>query len=164
MNSAIERLLSLRVEDIMSKQVVQIPAHESMTHAAEVFAKHRISGAPVVDEQGRCVGILTGADFVMRQKVQEAAGESPAGAVEHVLVQDTPEQPFHIEEVAEDMVSTHMSTGVQSIAESESLMTAARALCAAHIHRLVVLDEGNRPKGVISTLDIVAAMIHAIEE
>lgn len=164
MNSAIERLLSLRVADVMTKNVVQIPAHESMTHAAEVFAENRISGAPVVDEQGRCVGILTGSDFVLREKVQNSTGESPAGALGDVSGKDGSDQPYHIEEMAQDMVSTHMSPAVQSVAESAPLMQAARTLCGEHIHRLIVLDEKDRPKGVISTLDIVAAVIHAIEE
>ena len=33
-----------------------------------------------------------------------------------------------------------------------------------HIHRLVIVDEENHPIGVIGTLDLVAAIIAAIEE
>jgi len=50
MNSAIERLLSLRVADAMSKDVVRLSPRESMADAAETLVDHHITGAPVVDK------------------------------------------------------------------------------------------------------------------
>ena len=92
------------------------------------------------------------------------SSESPHEGVEHILVQDEPGQPYHIEEVSTDAVSNHMSTAVQTIWEKAPIMDAARMLCMEHIHRLIVLDESERPAGVLSSLDLVAAMIQAVEE
>ena len=63
-----------------------------------------------------------------------------------------------------DRVSEHMSPAVQTVRESETILNAGRILCANHIHRLVIIDEHGRPTGIISSLDLVAAMIAAVDE
>ena len=57
-----------------------------------------------------------------------------------------------------------MSPAVQSIDPDASLLRASRVMCAQHIHRLFVIDEKNHPIGVISTMDVVAAMVNVIDE
>ena len=37
-------------------------------------------------------------------------------------------------------------------------------MCGAHIHHLLVIDDENHPVGVISTMDIVAAMVNVVDE
>ena len=157
MNSAIERLLRLSVKDAMARDVVVIAAHATMSDAAETLFKSSISGAPVVDEQGHCVGILSAADFVQREASREEE-------TEHELTQDSPSRPYQVCAVADDLVSAHMTAAVQSIAEDVSLIDAGRVMCAGHVHRLPVLDEAGHVVGMVSSLDLVAATIHAIEE
>jgi CBS-domain-containing membrane protein len=164
MNSAIERLLTLRVSDFMSRDVVQVSACQTMGEAAAVFVQHRITGAPVTDESGRCVGILSSVDFVRREQRRGDSAEDDLAQREHQLTQDRPSEPFHIESVAEDSVQSHMTTAVQAIDEHESLLEAARMVCAEHVHRLPVVDEHGHVVGVVSSMDLVAAMIKALEE
>ncbi|MCE9553988.1 MAG: CBS domain-containing protein [Planctomycetes bacterium] len=164
MNSAIERLLSLHVSDVMTRNVVQISAHQTMAEVAQLMVKYEISGAPVVDEQGRCVGILSSFDFAAREEAQCATTETPCGKVQHVLVHERPDQAYHIEDVATDMVANFMSPAVQTVRPTATLMEAARVMCTAHIHRLVVLDGQGRPVGIVSSLDLVAALVKAVEE
>lgn len=142
MNSAIERLLSLRVVDIMAKRVVTVSPEQSMADAASLLLKSKVSGAPVVDSRGHCVGILSATDYVRRE------GEA------HRQQDD----------VAAGLVRQSMSPAVETIAEEATLMEAARKLCSLHIHRLPVVADDGRVVGWISSLDVVAAMINAIEE
>ena len=164
MNSAIERLISLRVADVMTRDVIQIPAHQTMAAAAKLMVQHEISGAPVVDEQGRCAGILSSFDFAVREQAEYETTESPRGKFHHVLVRDRPEQAYRIEDVAEDIVAYYMSPAVQTVRPTATLMEAARVMCAEHIHRLVVLDGHSHPVGIVSSLDIVAALVKVVEE
>lgn len=164
MNSALERLLTLRVADIMSKNVVQIGSHETMGDAARLLLEHEISGAPVVDEVGRCVGVLSGFDFAGREHARSLRGESAQGKVEHVLVRDRPDEPCHIEDVREDVVENYMSPAAQTIRPDVTLLQAARTMCITHLHRLIVLDKQERPAGIVSSLDIVAALVKVMEE
>ncbi|MBC8353185.1 MAG: CBS domain-containing protein [Planctomycetes bacterium] len=152
----IERLKMLKVRDVMSRKVIEVSANQAMGEAAQAFAASDVSSAPVTDDQGRCVGMLSATDYVKRDCPQCSEMRR------HQLTRQGPDDGFTIES-ATDMVSSYMSTAVQSVSADESLLQAARAMCAAHIHHLPVL-ENDRPVGVISTMDIVAAMVTAIDE
>ena len=140
MDSAITRLRSLRVLDAMSRTVLEIPADRSMSDAAVLFTENEISAAPIVDGNGDCVGILSATDFIKREARRERANTN------------------------DDVVTAHMSSAVQTVGKQEPLLSAARIMDAQHVHRLVVLDGDERPVGVISTMDIVAALINSIDE
>ncbi len=161
MNSAIERLLSLRVADVMAKNVLHVSENDTMEQAAVKMVGRDVSGAPVVNEMQQCVGVLSATDFLRFQVCGEAVA---ASGDHHVLEHRSPESPFQINERSVDHVGRHMSAAVQAIAADESLLKAAREMCAAHVHRLPVLDSTGAVIGLISSLDIVAAVVHAVEE
>ena len=144
MNSAIERLLSLRVADFMCRNVVTVSGAATMEEAAESFLRHKVSGAPVVDERGHCAGVLSATDFVRRE------------------VQSPPRRRGNGDLV--EAVRTYMSPSVCSIDADATLIDAARGMCGKRVHRLPVLDARGKVVGVISSLDLVAAVVHAIEE
>ena len=55
--------MTLEATDLMSRDVVTISQEMSLRAAAHVLFQNRISGAPVVDANGRCIGVLSAADF-----------------------------------------------------------------------------------------------------
>ena len=55
-------LRSMQVKDYMSKNVVTLDPDMEILRAAHTLITHDISGAPVLDEHGRLVGILTERD------------------------------------------------------------------------------------------------------
>jgi len=170
MNSAIERLLSLRVADLMTRHVVCVSQNATMAEAAQLLCERDIGGMPVIDEQGRCVGIITTTDFTHRdQKLTENGGmlvldDEFAMLDESSMRKGGEWSPVRIAYVAEDRVKTHMTPTLQTVKEEASLLTAARMMCDEHIRRLVVLDESARPVGVVGSLDVVAAMVNVVEE
>jgi CBS domain-containing protein len=164
MNSAIERLLSLRVADVMSSSVVKVPVNASLADAAALLVDNDITGAPVVDESGRCVGVISSTDFMVRERLPNEFTEGMSLGYEHVLVKKTGMGSYQIEACQEDRVGEHMTPSVQTITETAPIMNAARTMCGEHIHRLIVADEKGRPVGIVSTLDLVAAMVAAIGE
>lgn len=163
MNSAIERLLTLRVKDVMTRTVVTVSEHDSMADAARVFVAHAISGAPVLDAKKSCAGMLSAFDFVKHQcQANDAA---------------TRAEPFdqsqtaHFEDVRDDsdrcrkeLVRHHMTATLQCVPDDNSLLSAARIMGAQHVHRLPVLDKRGQAIGILTSLDIVAALVNAIEE
>jgi len=58
--------VALTAGDLMSPDVLVIPHAMTMPDAARLLWRAQVSGAPVVDEHGRCVGILSATDFVTR--------------------------------------------------------------------------------------------------
>jgi CBS-domain-containing membrane protein len=152
-----DRLQMLRVSDVMNRTVVCVRAEQSMAEAAEVLLRHEVSGAPVVDAAGRCVGILSATDFVRRESQlarREEQRSSPPGGVP-VALREPPEA---------QQVRSYMTSAVQTVSPRQFLVEAARMMCAEHVHRLPVLDEQGHPVGILTSLDIVAALTQAVDE
>lgn len=144
----------------MNTNVLQIDANSSMEQAAEKMRTGGHSAAPVVDESGRCVGMLSASDFLKREcggrpwlDDPPAAGSQPATDSPHNYDEETP-----------DYVNRFMHPAVQSVSSDASLMQAANIMCSAHVHRLPVLDSQGRPIGIVSSMDVVAAMLNAMDE
>jgi len=79
MYTATATLATLTARDLMSSDVTRIPQNLEMREAAHLLRKAQISGAPVVDSHGRCVGVLSTADFVRQiEEVGSAAETGPA--------------------------------------------------------------------------------------
>ncbi len=163
MYDAIRRLTSLSVGDVMASHVFPVSASQSMDDAAEMFVQHDISSAPVIDEQGQCVGMLSASDFLRRNALSRQRDAAPEAAVDPSSADDEcaggsgPSAP-------RDCVLEYMSGGVQSVPQHSTLLHAAEIMDAQHIHRLPVLDGAGRPVGIVSTMDIVAALRNAIAE
>src|SRR5262245_28497936 len=57
-------LFSLTAADLMSRNLVLVPQEMSLQGAARLLSGAQVSGAPVVDGQGRCRGVLSNTDFL----------------------------------------------------------------------------------------------------
>ena len=156
-----QSLESTRVETVMTRDVVEVEVNQSMCCAASTLVKHGLSAAPVVDEHGRCVGILTGADFVKRECQHADDCESQLAVQRHELVKQDDHEPLHMESHPEDRVRYHMSPSVQSVPADASLLHAATVMSQSQLHHLVVLDAHGRPAGILSTIDVVRTMLPA---
>ncbi|GAB4389652.1 MAG: CBS domain-containing protein [Thermodesulfovibrionales bacterium] len=58
----------LKAVDIMRKDVVTVPPEMTVEELGRLFMERNISGAPVVDPEGRVVGIVTENDLISRNK------------------------------------------------------------------------------------------------
>ncbi len=143
MDSAVDRLLTLKVKDVMTRQVVCVAKDQTLAAAAQLFVDKGISGAPVVDGGGYCVGILSAIDYVRREHVLQGKWDEGAHG---------------------DRVQNEMSAGVRSVTPEQTLLTAARMMCEKHVHRLPVLNLDGKPVGLITSMDVVAALVNAIDE
>jgi CBS domain-containing protein len=79
MGTTTKSFATMIARDLMTRNVVTIPQEMAMRDAAQLLLRLEISGAPVVDEGGRCVGVLSATDFVQRVgRSDSAAPSSPA--------------------------------------------------------------------------------------
>jgi len=58
----------LKVKDIMTRDLITVSPEMEITHAAKLLLEKRISGVPVVDGEGKMVGILCQSDLITQQK------------------------------------------------------------------------------------------------
>jgi CBS domain-containing protein len=71
MMTTTKHLLDLTADDLMTDAVVTLPEAMSLREAARLLAEASVHGAPVVDAEGRCVGVLSVSDLA-RWGLQQA--------------------------------------------------------------------------------------------
>jgi CBS-domain-containing membrane protein len=159
MVSTTEALLELTAADLMSRDVITIPRAMSLRAAAHLLSETRVSGAPVVDETGRCVGVLSATDFMHWVGYGER-GAARRGCADPGCVHSA-WQITDVDTLPTDEVGAYMTADPVTVQASTPLSELARAMIDAHIHRIIVVDGHYRPVGVVSSTDILAAVAHA---
>ena len=151
-------LLNLCAADIMSQQVVMVPREMSVQGAARMLARANVTGAPVVDEDGRCIGVLSATDF-MHWVEHDHPASSPEPSADCMC------KPWQIPAGADQSacrVESFMTKDPVLVVSGARIGELARMMMDAHIHRLIVVDGvSQRPIGIVSSMDILAAMARA---
>jgi CBS domain-containing protein len=146
--------VQLTAEELMSCPVETVGAELPLRDAARLLSRARISGAPVVDAEGRCIGVISATDFV------HWAEQRPRGAApwaEPVCVHSE-WQITNPDALPHDQVRWHMTPGPVTASPTTSIIELARMMLEAHIHRIIVVDEERRPVGIVASTDILAAV------
>jgi len=127
-------LKHLLVKDHMSTNLITFKADDTLDQVLEILAKKKISGAPVVDEGGSLIGIISEVDCL---------NEIIKGKYTN-----TPKFP--------SKVSEHMTRDVMTLSPEMSIFDAAGNFLKNKIRRFPVLQDG-RLIGQISLSDIIRA-------
>ena len=152
--SANKPLLSLIAADIMSTNVVMLSREMSLHFAARLLARAGVTGAPVVDDHGGCIGVLSATDFMHSIEKEKKTGSNP----DCFKAWQIPEGA----QAAACRVEDFMTHDPVLVTPNVSIGELARMMMDAHIHRIIVVEAvTNRPIGVVSTMDILAAVARA---
>jgi CBS-domain-containing membrane protein len=157
MLTTVKPFLHMTANDLMSRDLVLIPQETSLRSAAHLLAQARVSGAPVVDAQGRCVGVLSATDFM--RWAEEAPGSSEELLAEPDYCSDW--QMLNLTRLPAECVRKFMTADPVIVNPAASLQELSRRMLDAHIHRVVVVDHLKRPIGIVSSTDILAAVAYA---
>ncbi len=125
-----------KAKDIMTTHVVAVNVDDTIDHAIHLMIKHRISGLPVIDEQGNALGIVS--EFDLLELICEGHTE-------------------------DDTVSHFMSPGVFGVVEEDSWVAVADMFRENHVRRLPVLRDG-KLLGIITRHDLVHAIRDARQQ
>jgi CBS domain-containing protein len=149
-------LLALTAADLMTAPVMTLRQETSLREAARLLHGSRISGAPVVDAQGRCVGVLSSSDFVSWAENAEG-GERRAATTfiapwgELISVEGSPDHE----------ISRYMTAQPVTIPPSTPIGELCQEMVDVHIHRVLVVADGERPCGIVTSTDVLAAVARA---
>jgi CBS domain-containing protein len=154
-------LLSLTAADLMSASVVTVHEEMSLQGAAHLLAQAHVTGAPVVNHEGKCVGVLSSTDFVrLVDKNRPATHHAVADRSSFCAVW----QIVDPSQLPEDAVHNYMTRDPVIVAPGTSIGDVARMMIDAHIHRVIVVDYRGRPAGIVSATDVLAAVARAAQE
>ncbi len=107
-------LSNIRIKEIMARQVITVRPEQTIVTAAVLMLRHRISGLPVVDSQGKLSGIITETDIF--KVLVDLSGIHSGKTVFAFRLED---RPGSIKEVAD--VIREQGAGLASILTSYAL-------------------------------------------
>jgi CBS domain-containing membrane protein len=140
-------VLHLPVRAVMSEHVITIAHDIDLHEAAQILSQNRISGAPVVDEQGRIVGVLSEADILTLAGMKRE--HTFKDILRHVLGEPVPSRKKG--KRVEDVMSFPPITAKTD----DDIGDVANILDDRRIKRLPVVDDNGNLVGIISRADIV---------
>lgn len=129
------------VEEVMTRDVVTVRSDMRLQTVAELLLDRGISGAPVVDEAGRVLGLISKTDLVRWQLDDEDLAALAVGPGQHLEDSTT----------AEDV----MTKGLVTVQAGTSLSAAAEEMALAGVHRVPVVDAAGVMVGLVTSTDIV---------
>lgn len=141
--------------EIMTRSVVAIPAEATLREAAETLALRRISGAPVLDEAGIVVGIITESDLMNEAKKRSAIPHSaPFGLF--IAPEAALQRIYH--DGASLLVREIMTKDVLTVTGDTSLRIVADTMTKKRINRVPVVDSDRKLVGIITREDVLRAL------
>jgi CBS-domain-containing membrane protein len=149
-------LSDLTAADLMSRQVVVIHQDMSLRAAARLLSRSCISGAPVVGQNGECVGVISAMDFI-RWAEDKEKGRGCGGRTGCVCADW---QVVEVDALPDDVVANYMTADPVTAPPSAGIRDLAWMMMDAHIHRVVIVDGDFRPIGVVSSTDVLAAVAY----
>jgi len=142
--------------ELMTRNPVSINQKANLKEALALFTNKGFTVAPVIDDAGRAVGVLSISDIIVhdREKVEYLV---PA---EETCPMTTPDgeiirRGFQVENVDTTRVSEIMTPAVFSVRPDTRADKVIEELLRLHVHHLFVVDKTGTLVGVISTLDIL---------
>jgi len=196
-------LEAMTATELMSPNVIRLPAEMPLRDAARLLLRNQIGGAPVVDKQGKCVGVFSAFDFLhlcevradftghpsprlpitclFQEKHTTLDGKEvtrctlPPGVCPIQLIQEGTEgerlvicsqphcvlvdwQVVDVEKLPTEEVREFMTPDPVMAKPNTPLRVLARMMIDAHIHRIIIVDEEQRPIGIVSSTDLLATL------
>jgi CBS domain-containing protein len=144
--------LATRVEEVMSRPVVVVAEDTTFSQAAERMVSGGLGALPVVDDQGKLTGVVTGSDLT---------GTSPR--LSHLVDLRTEGADAAYAAAASKRVTEVMNRRVVTTAPDEPVSDAAVKMIEARVHHLPVVS-GGIPVGMLSRQDLLALVARVAAE
>jgi CBS-domain-containing membrane protein len=143
---------------MMTPNPVSIRDLATIREALALLTDKGFSAAPVIDEAGRPVGVLSRSDLLVHEREQVEYVKPPARYEQDELAREVP-AGFQVERVDEALVRDIMTPVVFSVAPEAPARTVISQLLGLNIHRLFVVDEAGVLIGVVSGVDVLRHLL-----
>jgi CBS domain-containing protein len=153
--------LQLRAEtaaDLMVPNPISLRADANVREALVLLTDKGFSAAPVIDEAGRPIGVLSRGDLLVHDR--EKVDFLPPGGT-YFYEQDLhtrkgqPVEGFQVENVDQTRVRDLMTPAIFSVDPKTPAAKVIRDMLALHVHRLFVVDEAGILIGVVTAMDVL---------
>lgn len=159
---------ALQAADVMTRTLVCAHPDQDLLEVESLLFERHISGMPVVEEE-RLIGVLSASDVARVQVLMNSLDgqvndrldwPTQADGFQHT---DPPQFDGFRQMITRLKVRDAMQDQVTVCPPGEPLSRVAQTMLDDHIHRVIVV-EGDKPVGVISSLDLVKVLIKYLEK
>ena len=150
--------MALTVRDIMDDDPVTVRPADDVETVVRLLRRHELPGVPVVNEGGRCVGIVTESDLVIAD--EEGDLHIPHyielfGGI--VFLEPLRRYESRLKKAFASTVEDLMTSDPVTIEPSASVAQAGRLIVHRGHNRLPVVEHG-RLVGVVTRVDVLEAL------
>lgn len=143
----------MKVKELMTKDVVGIKPDDNAQDALALLSKMQISGLPVIDAQGKLVGMFTEKDvlsYILPSYIEK---------VGRFIYEENPKSTRKkFAELNKIKVSQLMRKLVVTTTEDTTLCEVARVMLIQKARRIPVLDKSGKVVGIVARCDILSAL------
>lgn len=141
----------------MTREVVTVTENVTVKELAALLTTKNISGAPVVDEDGNLLGIVTQSDLIdQNKKVHIPTVASILDAF--IFLEGTGRMDQEMKKIAGATVADIYSPDPLTVDEETGLDEIATIMSEKKLHTLPVLQDG-KMTGIIGKRDIIRTII-----
>jgi CBS domain-containing protein len=137
------------VKEVMSTEVVAVRRGASYKEMAASLRQYRVSAFPVVDDDGKVIGVVSEADLLAREALADGQDGIPS-AITGLL--------HHKQHVKADALTAGdlMTHPAVTVRPGDTVEHAARMMYTLQVKRLPVVDAGGYLIGIVSRSDVLA--------
>lgn len=146
--------LVFTVSDVMTRQLITATPATTFQEAVRLLEDNRISGLPVVDRDGRLVGIVSEADLLNKAEKREP----------DAYVLESRRHRLDRSRASALDVASAMSRDIVSVHPDSPIALAAREMHARGFKRLPVVDSQGRLVGIVSRGDVLKVFLRSDAE
>lgn len=146
----------LQARDIMTPDVITVTPQTPVLELARLLADHKINGAPVIDDNGRLVGVVTQSDLIDRAKKFELPHVITILDA-HFFLERPSTFKKNLEKILGNQVADIMTSPAVTIPVDMPLDEIASIMARRQVHTLPVVAAG-QVVGIIGKIDIIRAL------
>ncbi|MBI3726613.1 CBS domain-containing protein [bacterium] len=121
-----------RVSDVMTTRVATVKPDVRLQTIADAFERHPFHHLPVVNQEGRVVGIISDRDLIRACTTGHFKADAPASSI--------------------------MTQVIASISPDATIVEAAQRLVKLGVNSLLVFDDEGRLRAIVTARDLVKAL------
>jgi CBS domain-containing protein len=143
--------------ELMMMNVKSIRAEVGVQEAIAFFTEKGVTAAPVIDEAGHPIGVVSQSDLLIHEREQAKASANkpdyffaPTFGIEEGEEETSPARTS-----TETTVADLMTPAIFAVSPDTPVPRVISDMVGLHVHRLFVVDNDGALVGVISTMDVL---------
>ena len=149
----------MKVGDVMTRSVAAVRPETPLKDVAALMVERGISGVPVVDADGAVLGIVSEADFVIKER--GVVGDRNR-LLERIFGKSRKERA-ELAKIEATTAGEAMTSPAITVEADDTLRAVAEQMASRRINRLPVV-EGTRLVGIVTRADLVRAYVRSDAE